>query len=520
MFGFRRIKIITPLDSLDISSLKSSKALAKKHGSSKLVVSTDDLRINLNEISSYAMRVVATLQKHHYEAYLVGGCIRDLLLGKKPKDFDVSTNATPEQIRQIFVSNSRIIGRRFKIVHVLQGKEIIEVTTFRSNKVAPSKPHTGRTRVKAESGMLIRDNVYGKNIIEDSQRRDFTINALYLDPVKKVIYDFNGGLYDMQQGVIDIIGDPETRYSEDPVRMIRALRFCAKLGFKISRRTLSPIKKMSSNLNAVSNARMFEEVNKLFLTGHGLQTFRTLRKYNIFELLFPAAGELLDNQNYINFVEYALGSSDKRYQEDKRNMPHFLYAVILWAVFQKRMFISNQTYNSAVVLVPQNKLISGLLNDIITEQNRITDMPMAVADSIRSLWRMQLTLDDIENCNVDEIAARNIFRASYDFLTLRGKFEPYLKSAVNFWEPYYIKSKELADKRKAKKEELILGRKARKKEKLAQKKRAYEEKLASKKSKRKANEESFDDEANLSAKRKKQLEKARAWRAAMHLDVK
>ena len=137
MFGFRRIKIITPLDSLDISSLKSSKALAKKHGSSKLVVSTDDLRINLNEISSYAMRVVATLQKHHYEAYLVGGCIRDLLLGKKPKDFDVSTNATPEQIRQIFVSNSRIIGRRFKIVHVLQGKEIIEVTTFIRNKVAP-----------------------------------------------------------------------------------------------------------------------------------------------------------------------------------------------------------------------------------------------------------------------------------------------------------------------------------------------------------------------------------------------
>lgn len=465
------------------------------------------------------MRVVATLQKHHYEAYLVGGCIRDLLLGKKPKDFDVSTNATPEQIRQIFISNSRIIGRRFKIVHVLLGKEIIEVTTFRSNQSAPAKQRSGRTRVKAESGMLIRDNVYGKNIIEDSQRRDFTINALYLDPVKKVIYDFNGGLYDMQQGVIDIIGDPETRYSEDPVRMIRALRFCAKLGFKISRRTLSPIKKMASNLSAVSNARMFEEVNKLFLTGHGLQTFRTLRKYDIFKLLFPSAAELLDNQNYINFVEYALSSSDKRYMEDKRNMPHFLYAVILWAVFQKRMFICNQTYNSAVVLVPQNKLISGLLNDIIAEQNKITDMPMAVADSIRSLWRMQLSLDDIENNNIDEIAARNIFRASYDFLELRGKFEPYLKTAIDFWNPYYIKSKELADKRKARREENI-GRKARKKEKLAAKKKAYEEKLAAKKSRKKANAESFEDEANLSAKRKKQLEKARAWRAAMHLDVK
>ncbi len=159
--------------------------MVKKHGSDKLIVSTAELRINLNEIPNYAMRVVSTLQKHHFEAYLVGGCIRDLLLGKKPKDFDVSTNATPEQVRQIFTSNSRIIGRRFKIVHVLQGREIVEVTTFRSNKTQGAvKQKPGRTRVKAESGMLIRDNVYGKNIIEDSQRRDLTINALYLDPVE------------------------------------------------------------------------------------------------------------------------------------------------------------------------------------------------------------------------------------------------------------------------------------------------------------------------------------------------
>ncbi len=499
--------------------MKSSKALVKKHGSSKLEISIDELCINLNEMPSYAMRVVAILQKHHYEAYLVGGCIRDLLLGKKPKDFDVSTNATPEQVKKIFPSNSRIIGRRFKIVHVLMGKEIIEVTTFRSNKVVPAKFSNNRTRVKAESGMLIRDNVYGKNIIEDSQRRDFTINALYLDPVKKVIYDFNGGLYDMQQGVIDIIGDPETRYSEDPVRMIRALRFCAKLGFKISRRTLSPIKKMATSLAEVSNARMFEEVNKLFLTGHGLQTFRTLIKYNVFELLFPSAAPLLDNQNYVNFVEYALASSDKRYAEDKRNMPHFLYAVILWAVFQKRLFETNQSYNSAMVLVPQTKIINGILNEIIENQNHITDMPMAVSDSIRSLWRMQLTLDYIENCNVEEISNRNIFRASYDFLALRGKFEPYLHDAISFWNPYYIKSKELAEKRKEKFAETKLNRKARKKERLAQKKEIAE-KFAAKKSSKKANQESFDDETNLSAKRKKQLEKARAWRQAMHLDVK
>lgn len=264
------------MQGLNTESLKKFKTNAKKKGFAQNIVSASELGLDLSSLSKAAVQVVSTLQKHKFKAYLVGGCIRDLLLGKKPKDFDVSTDATPEQVHRIF-SNSRIIGRRFKIVHVVfSGQNIIEVTTFRSNSTA-KKGKINPTRVSAESGMLLRDNVYGKSIVEDSQRRDFTINALYLDPVKKEIYDYNGGLYDMQKGIIDIIGDPDTRYSEDPVRMIRALRFSAKLGFKLSKRTSDPIKRLSALLLEVSNARMFEEVNKLFITGHGYNSFKILK---------------------------------------------------------------------------------------------------------------------------------------------------------------------------------------------------------------------------------------------------
>ncbi len=444
----------------------------------------------------------------------MGGCIRDLLLGKKPKDFDVSTDATPERVRSLF-SNSRIIGRRFRIVHVVQGREIVEVTTFRSNQEA-EKFERNKTRVSAQSGMLIRDNVYGKNIVEDSKRRDFTINALYLDPIKKELYDFNGGLYDMKQGVIDIIGDPYTRYSEDPVRMIRAMRFAAKLGFSISKRTLDPIKELSAHLLEVSNARMFEEVNKLFLTGHGLESFRILRKYHIFELLFPGTQRLLDNQNYIDFVEYSLSSSDMRYREDKRNMPHFLYAVILWSLCQERLFMMSLKYSSSVKLVPMAELVKKILNDIILRQCQVTDMPMAVSDSIKALWRMQLTLNEIEDIkDIDEITSRNIFRASYDFFALRAKFDHQLDEAVEFWQPYYVKSKELAEKKKAAMQEKRLSRKERKHERAEKKKKDFERV----KLKKRASEEGFEDESNLSEKRRKQLEKARAWRKSMNLEV-
>ena len=506
LYSMRIKKISAPLQGLDLESLKKNKALVRKNGTAKLVVSASDLNLDFNAVSEKAMKVVSQLQKHNFKAYLVGGCIRDLLLAKKPKDFDVSTDATPEQVRKIFPSNSRIIGRRFKIVHVIFGRNIIEVTTFRSNKVAPTNKAEKKfsTRISDNSGMLIRDNVYGKNIVEDSLRRDFTINALYLDPVKKEIYDYNGGLYDITQNVIDIIGDPQVRYSEDPVRMIRALRFSAKLNFKISKRTADPIKKLSSNLLDVSNARMFEEVNKLFLTGHGHESFDILRKYHIFELLFPATKEFLDNQTFLQFVDYALVSSDNRYKENKPNMPHFLYAVILWTVFSVQLYQLNQYQFSMVEPVDSANLIKNVLHCVLNEQQKVTAMPMAVSDSIKSLWRMQLRLTSFEEEeNPNTVTDRNIFRAAFDFLCLRAKFEPFLESYVNFWQPYYQKSKIQAMKMQALKEP-----KGKKKRDKLEAKRGKKQTFAT---------EGFEDEKNLSAKRKAQLDKARAWRASMNL---
>lgn len=493
------------MQGLNTESLKKFKTNAKKKGFAQNIVSASELGLDLSSLSKAAVQVVSTLQKHKFKAYLVGGCIRDLLLGKKPKDFDVSTDATPEQVHRIF-SNSRIIGRRFKIVHVVfSGQNIIEVTTFRSNSTA-KKGKINPTRVSAESGMLLRDNVYGKSIVEDSQRRDFTINALYLDPVKKEIYDYNGGLYDMQNGIIDIIGDPDTRYSEDPVRMIRALRFSAKLGFKLSKRTSDPIKRLSALLLEVSNARMFEEVNKLFITGHGYNSFKIIRKYNIFELLFPDAGDFLDNKSYIDFVEYALSSSDKRYAENKRNMPHFLYSVILWGVFQNNVFRLRRYSESMVSPMEDNDIVRLALDSVFDNQDKVTDIPMAVSDSIKSLWRMQLVLQQIELLkDYDEVSNRTIFRAAFDFISLRTKFEPYLATCVNFWQPYYVKSAAIAAKRKALKDQKY-------QQKFSNKKKSKKQKGA----KNPATED-FEDETNLSAKRKEQLAKARAWRASMNL---
>lgn len=499
-------KINSLLSRLDKESLKKNKALVKKNGTAKLTVNTDELGIDLSLASKAAMNVVRNLQDKGYKAYLVGGCIRDLLLGKKPKDFDVSTNATPEQVHKVFRGNSRIIGRRFKIVHVIFGGDnIIEVTTFRTNK-EPPKHVKATTRVSVDSGMLIRDNVYGNSIVEDSLRRDFTINALYLDPLKKEIYDFNGGLYDMINSTIDIIGDPQVRYAEDPVRMIRALRFSAKLGFKISKRTSKPIFELKYNLLAVSNARMFEEVNKLFLSGHGLESFNILKEYRIIELLFPGIADYLNNQNYLNFIEYSLSSSDKRYAENKRNMPHFLYAVMLFSVFNRSVFELKMRAKSLICPLSTDEIVKLTLDSVFKEQDKVTAIPMVVADNIKSIWRMQINLleytDNLEKA--DKIYQKIIFRAAFDFLTLRARFEPFLAQCVDFWTPYYEKSKALADKRKKLNEEQRRQRFKKKKEKLSS-------------ADLKKSGKGFDRENSL--ERKKQLERAKAWRKSMNLEI-
>lgn len=429
--------------------LKQNKILTEKKGSAKLVLTNKQHNIQQKDIPYQAIRVIRGLLKAGYKAYLVGGCIRDLLSGKAPKDFDVSTNATPEQVHRIF-RNSRIIGRRFKIVHVVFGREIIEVTTFRTN--SESKRDSVRHQT-SDTGMLVRDNVYGKSLEEDAERRDFTINAVYYDFKTQELIDFHAGIYDLTNQVIDIIGDPKVRYLEDPVRIIRALRFAAKLGFKLSKRTADPIAEMAPSLQQVSNARMFEEVNKLFLTGHGLESFKILREYGIFSILFPGLDEYLDNPVFNSFVEYALQSSDERYKAQKRNMPHFLYAVILWAKFQNELFRLADLNDSVANAASLRELADIACPKILRTQNSVTAIPMSISESIRSMWSLQLQLLETEDPQaVSDVASRQLFRGGFDIFRLRARFEPYLEPYVKFWQPYYDESAAKSRERNLKRE--------------------------------------------------------------------
>lgn len=449
--------------------------------------------VSRKSFSRQALTVLEGLRRAGYQAYLVGGCIRDMLTGKSPKDFDVSTNATPEQVRRVF-QNSRIIGRRFKIVHVVFGREIIEVTTFRSGADI-SRPGI---RVSDNAGMLVRDNVYGKSLEEDADRRDFTINAIYYNIKNYQLIDFHGGLYDLQHGIIDIIGDPETRYLEDPVRIIRALRFAAKLGFKISKRTSAPIRALAENLKQVSNARMYEEVNKLFLSGHGLQSYRILRNYKIFEILFPGIDEYYDNPMFNSFVEFALKSSDDRFAENKRNMPHFLYAIILWFSFQKEVFNLQQVNESLVDSMSLRDILEIAFDKVMSRQNPMTAIPLSITESIRSMWTLQFMLTDKNQEHTAAIAGRTLFRGGFDIFRIRARFEPYLRQFVDFWQPFYDESSAQARDR-------------------AQKQELFEQtRTLGKRDKKIVVKEVFGDD---DAKEKNdRLARARAWRAAMHLD--
>ncbi|MCH1488168.1 MAG: polynucleotide adenylyltransferase PcnB, partial [Pseudomonadales bacterium] len=256
-----------------------------------LVLERAEHCISRKQISKNALTVLYDLNKAGYEAYLVGGCIRDLLLSGKPKDFDVATNATPEQVNALF-RRARIVGRRFKIVHVRFGREVIEVTTFRAAHQEPQAGTDPRGEQNSQ-GMLLRDNVYG-SLREDALRRDFTINALYYSVDGFRVFDYTAGLADLDKKLLRMIGDPAQRYREDPVRMLRVIRFAAKLGFTIEKATAAPIADMSHHLEQVAPARLFDEISKLFLGGQAYKIFQLMLKYDLFSPLFPGTSRCLN----------------------------------------------------------------------------------------------------------------------------------------------------------------------------------------------------------------------------------
>jgi len=375
------------------------------------VIPRDQHCVSRKDISPNALKVMARLREHDHQAYLVGGAVRDLLLRGHPKDFDVATEATPEEVHALF-RNSRIIGRRFKIVHVRFGREIIEVTTFRGHHESDGKPGSQGAK-QSHRGLLLRDNVYG-TLEEDAVRRDLTVNALYYDSGSFEVFDQVGGLEDLKARQIRVIGDPDKRYREDPVRMLRTVRFAAKLDFAVETGSRKPIQNLGKLLDDIPAARLFDEFGKLFLTGNAQATLKLLREYQMFEHLFPDSARLADgNAFYASLLDAAMANTDDRIRADKPVTPAFILAAILWpALCERREQLERQGEKSFPALHSAGQEVTAQACQRIAIPRRFS-MPM------REIWEFQPKLKKTEGRRVVELMSQRRFRAAYDFLLLR-----------------------------------------------------------------------------------------------------
>lgn len=410
-----------------------------KGGAPLVIIPRDQHNISRSNISDNALKVLYRLKNAGFQAFLVGGGVRDTLLGLNPKDFDVTTNATPEQVVQLF-RNARLIGRRFKLVHVVFGRDVIEVATFRAQ---PTENHSKNVAATGKQGMILRDNVYG-NKDEDALRRDFTVNALYYDIKDFSVHAYDGGWEDLQNKCLRLMGDPSTRYHEDPVRMLRTVRFKAKLGFDIDPATEAPIKELAPLLAQIPPARLFEEALKLFLHGHALQTLQLLREYGLFGYLFPQAEANIANDPYaLRLAENTMLNTDKRINEGKSVTPYFFMASLLWpaivkqqAEFQKQGLHSNEALQQAADLV-------------LSRQVKSLSIPKRLTIPMRELWLMQPRLLKTSGKRTLDLLSHARFRAAYDFLALRVQSGEKLAREVDFWEKLQEQHPELVNTRPA-----------------------------------------------------------------------
>lgn len=382
------------------------------------------------QFSRNAVNVVERLQKAGYQAYLVGGCVRDLLVGAQPKDFDVATSATPEQVRAEF-RNARVIGRRFKLAHVHFGREIIEVATFRSNHPQGEDDEDSHIAARHESGRILRDNVYGTQE-SDAQRRDFTINALYFDVSGERVLDYAHGVHDIRNRLVRLIGDPEQRYLEDPVRMLRAVRFAAKLGFDIEKHSAAPIRRLAPMLRDIPAARLFDEVLKLFLSGRAEQTFELLLEHDLFAPLFPASAKALEHDpEYAGaLIRQALANTDERIAIGKPVTPAFLFAALLWPALPARAAYLQERG------MPPLPALQEAAHDLISEQCRRIAIPKRFTIPIREIWDMQERLPRRQGKRADLLLENPRFRAGYDFLLLREFAGEQTDGLGDWWTDY------------------------------------------------------------------------------------
>ncbi len=405
-------------------------------------------------VDERAAKVVRTLVAGGYEAYIVGGAVRDLILGLRPKDFDVATNATPEQVKSLF-RRAFIIGRRFRIVHVVFGRgrqdhglsEVIEVSTFRAQVDAgAAEPVAGNEKTsKSElagkapghvvdaEGRVLRDNVWGPQV-EDAARRDFTVNAMYYDPLREVVVDYHGGIADAKKKLLRMIGDPLLRYREDPVRIIRAIRFAAKLGFQIEAKTRAPIRSMAALLDNVPPSRTFDEMIKLLQTGHALASVEELRRHGLHRGVFPVLDVVLDeaqrHDGREKFVQLALADTDRRIAEGKPVAPSFMLACMLWHDVLERWKQIEAGGETSFNALQQaiDAVFDAKIGDISGRGRLAADM--------REIWMMQPRLNRRTGQGVHTLVEQPRFRAGFDFLRLRGQAGEIDAALPQWWERF------------------------------------------------------------------------------------
>ena len=358
-------------------------------------------------IPSYVLEVIRKLQQYDFQAYMVGGCIRDLLLNIQPKDFDIATNAHPDQVTAIF-KNSRIIGRRFKIVHVRIDRQIIEVSTFRKKPSEVNKLRNG----------VVQDNAFG-TIEEDAQRRDFTMNAIFYDPINNHLFDPFNGKKDIENRDINFIGNPEQRINEDPVRLLRAIRFHAKLEFNLGI-TLGKIKKFIPLLDNIPYSRIFDEMMKFFLTGHAKKSIFVLKEYQLLDLFFPFLSDHSLDKN--SLLIHGMNNTDSRVKADKTVNPGFLMAVILWDAFNHSL----KNNDSKLTLDTQIKHFFNKTDPNIFIHNRFIKY-------ISEIWRLQPRFTKLKTRSVYRLSNHPRFRAAYDFLLLRCSSDQEEKRYGEWW---------------------------------------------------------------------------------------
>ncbi|RCS57355.1 polynucleotide adenylyltransferase PcnB [Parvibium lacunae] len=398
------------------------KHVGHKHYVKPVQLGRKDHKIDRHLVSHNAIKTCETLQRAGFEAFIVGGAVRDLLLGIAPKDFDVATNAEPEEVQKLF-RRARIIGKRFRIVHVVFGNDIIETSTFRAL-------HGDKVETDAH-GRVLRDNVFGSQH-EDATRRDFTVNALYYDPTQEIVLDYHHGVRDLRAKTLRMIGDPATRYREDPVRMLRVVRFAAKLGFEIDATTRAPIAELADLIENVPASRLFDEMLKLLTSGHALACLQRLRQEGLHQGLMPLLDVILEQPAGEKFVTLALSRTDERVRAGKSISPSFLFASLLWNLVKERwqVILESGEHTIPALFQAMDEIISQQCEKLAIQRRFTTDM--------REIWALQPRFEKRNGASPYRLLEHLRFRAGYDFLLLRTEVGELESELADWWTAFQV----------------------------------------------------------------------------------